>query len=99
MKEFLVGMWVSLKNWKERMMFRGFKHLNAKQAGFTHMMYRGKPVVERDDVKSKVGFFDRDKTRIRLLNWKTGKAGKTMSYDEFEAWIIKENKRMKKLQK
>ena len=61
--------------------------------GFTRLMYRGLPVIQRDDMPvDQVGFIDRDKSRVRLLNWKTGKHSKYMSWDEFEAWIKRNRK-------
>ena len=68
--------------------------------GFTELYYRGKPVVLRDDMPiNEIGFINKDTARVRLLNWKTGKKGKLMTFDQFEDWIVKENRRIKKLEK
>ena len=68
--------------------------------GFTQLYYRGKPIVLRDDIPiNEIGFINRDTARIRLLNWKTGKKGKLMTFDQFEDWIVKKNRHIKKLEK
>ncbi len=70
------------------------------ESGFSQLTYRGVPVVEREDFpKSHVGFIDREHSKIRLLNWKTGKKSKLMTWDEFDAWMKKENKKLRKLAK
>ena len=68
--------------------------------GFTRLMYRGKPVILRDDMPdNRVGFINEKTARVRILNWKTGKVGRTMTFRQFYRWIAKQNEKAKKYEK
>lgn len=72
-----------------------FLHLK-EDYGFTRLMYRGIPIVEREDMPTnKIGFINEETARVRILNWKTGKFGKLMTFRQFYAWIARENKKKK----
>ena len=59
-------------------------------------MYRGKPVILRDDIPDNImGFINEKTSLVRILNWKTGKVSKTMTVKQFNQWIDKQNKKAK----
>ena len=69
-------------------------------AGFTKLYYRGLPVIQRDDMPNgTVGFINENTARVRLMNWKTGKVNKLMTFKEFYAWIAREYKRLNKYER
>ena len=46
-----------------------------------------------------IGFINEDTARVRVLNWKTGKVGRTMTFRQFYRWIAKQNEKAKKYEK
>jgi len=82
-----------MKNFIHRLLV--FLHLK-EDYGFTKLMYRGVPVVLKDYMPSDpVGFINENTAKVRILNWKTQKIGKEMTFKQFYAWIAKENKKRK----
>lgn len=72
-----------------------FIHLRS-EVGFMRLMYRGLPVVLRDNIpNNKIGFIGKD-SKVRLLNWKTGKHREFKNMYAFERWIEKQNRNLKK---
>jgi len=48
-----------------------------KERGFTQLMYRGVPIVQREDMPdNEIGFFDERSGKFKTLNIKTGKVTK-----------------------
>ena len=69
-------------------------HLIKDGAGFTQLMYRGRPVILRDDMPpNTVGFINEKTARVRILNWRTKKIRKLMTFKQFYAWIAKNTKK------
>lgn len=66
-----------------------------KDPGFTRLTYRGLPVIKNNDMPDDhVGFINEETATVKILNWKTGKLSKPMTFTQFHAWIDK--KKVKK---
>jgi hypothetical protein len=54
-----------------------FLHLKKRELGFTKLMYRGLPVILRDDFPAnKIGFLNDKTGKMKVLDIKTGKVTK-----------------------
>ena len=63
--------------------------------GFTRLTFRGKPIILRDDMPvDNLGFVNEETARVRVLNWKTGKVGKLMTFRQFYRWVDSQNKKL-----
>lgn len=86
---------MNIKNFIHRLLVK--LHLR-QDYGFTQLMYRGKPVIQWDDMPdNSVGFINEKTARVRILTWKGTKStvGKEMTFKQFYAWIDR-NKKGKK---
>lgn len=71
-----------------------FLHLK-EDYGFTRLTYRGMPVIMNDNMPDDhVGFMNEKTATVKILNWKTGKLSKPMTFKQFYAWLDK--KKVKK---
>lgn len=63
--------------------------------GFARLTYRGLPVIMNDRMPDDhVGFINEETATVKILNWKTGKLSKSMTFKQFYAWLDK--KKVKK---
>jgi hypothetical protein len=86
-----------MKNFFKKILYKLMVKLGLKsEPGFTKLFYRGIPVIEKEYMPNdRVGFINENTAKVRILNWKTGKVGKEMTFRQFYQWIYDNNKKGK----